>query len=61
VSVLEGKDRCPSAKGAGKSICFQVPALAKAGYACDQPPDALMTDQVENPRKKITRLAIYWA
>ncbi|MFN8264830.1 MAG: ATP-dependent DNA helicase RecQ [Chitinophagaceae bacterium] len=61
-SVLEGKDTLALLPtGGGKSICFQVPALAKDGLCIVVSPlIALMKDQVENLQKKeIPAAAIY--
>ncbi|MGB8191936.1 MAG: RecQ family ATP-dependent DNA helicase, partial [Chitinophagaceae bacterium] len=61
-SVLKGKDTLALLPtGGGKSICFQVPAMAKDGLCLViSPLIALMKDQVENLRRKgITALAIY--
>ncbi|NDK56624.1 RecQ family ATP-dependent DNA helicase [Pontibacter fetidus] len=61
-SVLDGKDTLALLPtGGGKSICFQVPAMAKDGICLVVTPlIALMKDQVEQLKKRgITAVAVY--
>lgn len=61
-SAYEGRDTLALLPtGGGKSVCFQVPALAKEGICLVVTPlIALMKDQVENLNKKgIKAVAVY--
>ncbi len=61
-AVIDGKDTLALLPtGGGKSICFQIPAMAKDGLCLVVSPlIALMKDQVENLKQKgITALSVY--
>lgn len=62
ISVLQDKDTLAILPtGGGKSICFQVPAMAKEGLCLVVSPlIALMKDQVENLKKRgVPALSVY--
>ena len=61
-SVLSGKDTLALLPtGGGKSLCFQVPAMAKEGLCLVVSPlIALMKDQVDNLQKRgIKAIAVF--
>ena len=62
-AVLAGRDALALLPtGGGKSICFQVPALARPGICIVVSPlIALMRDQVENLRKRGIRAEAVYA